>query len=317
MMTPGFSELNAAAAIATRKSFRAAANDLGISASALSHAVASLESRLGVRLFNRTTRSVSLTLAGEQFLARVKPAMHEIANAMHEVNEQRETPAGLIRINTSEGAGEQIMAPIVTDFLRRYGEVQLEIVTQGRLVDIVAEGFDAGVRLAELVPRDMISIPIGKTQQHVVVGASSYFATRTPPRSPSDLKEHACVRHRLPSGSIYRWEFEKRGQAVSVDINGRLTLDSDRLVLRAALAGAGLAYVSESSAREALAEGRLVQVLNDWTPPYPGLCLYYPSHRHVAAAMRAFTDMIREWAVNDRLPRVSVMRPDSKAVSSR
>jgi DNA-binding transcriptional LysR family regulator len=302
MLTPGFSELNAAAAIAARKNFRAAANDLGVSASALSHAVASLEARLGVRLFNRTTRSVSLTPAGEQFLRRVKPAMSEIADAMHEVNEQRSTPAGLIRINTSEVAGEQILAPIVTEFLRRYGDnVQLELVTEAGLVDIVADGFDAGVRLAEMVPRDMISIPIGKTQRHVVVGAPSYFTTRTQPRSPSDLKEHLCVRYRFPGGSIYRWEFEKRGQILSVEITGPLTLDSDRLVLRAALEGAGLAYVSEWSARKALAEGRLVQVLSDWTPSYPGLCLYYPSHRHLAAAMRAFTDMIRELAAGDRV----------------
>jgi DNA-binding transcriptional LysR family regulator len=302
MLTPGFSELNAVAAIAARKSFRGAANDLGISASALSHAVASLESRLGVRLFNRTTRSVSLTPAGEQFLTRVKPAMREIADAMHEVNEQRSTPAGLIRINTSEGAGEQILSPIVTEFLRRYGDdVQLELVTEAGLVDIVADGFDAGVRLAEMVPRDMISIPIGKAQRHVVVGAPSYFTTRTQPRSPSDLKEHACVRYRLPGGSIYRWEFEKRGQILSVDITGPLTLDSDRLVLRAALEGAGLAYVNEWNAQKAFAEGRLVQVLSDWTPSYPGLCLYYPSHRHLAAAMRAFTAMIRELAAGDRV----------------
>jgi len=301
MLTPGFSELNAVAAIAARKSFRAAANDLGISASALSHAVASLESRLGVRLFNRTTRSVSLTSAGERFLTRVAPAMREIADAMHEVNEQRSTPAGLIRINTSEGAGEQILAPIVTEFLRRCGDVQLEMVTDSGLVDIVADGFDAGVRLAEMVPRDMISIPIGKTQRHVVVGAPSYFTTREQPRSPSDLKEHVCVRYRLPGGSIYRWEFEKRGQILSMDINGRLTLDSDRLVLCAALEGAGLAYVNEWNARKALAEGRLVQVLSDWTPPYPGLCLYYPSHRHLAAAMRAFTDVVREFAAGGRI----------------
>ena len=227
--------------------------------------------------------------------------MSEIADAMHEVNEQRSTPAGLIRINTSEVAGEQILAPIVTEFLRRYDDVQLEIVTDAGLVDIVADGFDAGVRLAELVPRDMISIPIGRTQRHVVVGSRSYFASRTKPRSPSDLKEQVCIRYRLPGGSIYRWEFQKRGQVSSVDITGPLTLDSDRLVLRAALEGAGLAYVSEWKAREALAEGRLVQVLSDWTPPYPGLCLYYPSHRHLPAAMRVFTDMIRELPAGDRV----------------
>jgi len=229
--------------------------------------------------------------------------MREIADAMDEVNEQRSTPAGLIRINASEGAGEQILAPIVTEFLRRYGDVQLEIVTEAGLVDIVADGFDAGVRLAEMVPRDMISIPIGKTQRHVVVGAPSYFAGRPQPQSPVDLKEHVCIRYRLRSGSIYRWEFEKRGQVLSVDITGPLTLDSDRLILRAALEGAGLAYVSEWSAGEALAEGRLVQVLSDWTPPYPGLCLYYPSHRHIAAAMRAFTDMLRDLAAGVRRAR--------------
>jgi len=299
--SPGFSELNAAAAIAARKSFRAAASDLGVSASALSHAVSALEARLGVRLFNRTTRSVSLTPAGEQFLAKIKPAMREIVDAMHEVNEQRSRPAGLIRINTSEGAGEQILAPIVTEFLRRHHDVQVEIITESRAVDIVADGFDAGIRLAEMVPRDMVSIPLGKTQRHLVVGAPAYFANRPQPRSPADLKKHLCIRYRLPGGSIYRWEFEKRGQPLSVDIAGQLTLDSDRLILRAALSGAGLAYVNEWSAREGLSSGRLVQVLGEWTPPYPGLCLYYPSHRHIAAAMRAFTEMIREMAVGDRL----------------
>lgn len=305
MLTPGFSELNAVAAIAARRSFRAAAKDLDISASALSHAVASLEARLGVRLFNRTTRSVSLTPAGEQFIARIEPAMREIADAIHEANEQRSTPAGLIRINTSEIAGEQILAPIVTEFLRRYSDVQLEIVTETRLIDIVAEGFDAGIRLAEMVPRDMISIPLGKTQRHVVVGAPTYLATSRQPRSPSDLKKHTCIRYRLPGGSIYRWEFSKRGQDLSVDVTGPLTLDSAHLVLRAALEGTGLAYVSEWSARKALAEGQLIQVLADWTPPYPGLCLYYPSHRHLAAAMRAFTGMIRELAIDDRIPHIS------------
>jgi DNA-binding transcriptional LysR family regulator len=165
--------------------------------------------------------SRSTTSANGQALAttltRRESITRPLADAMHEVNEQRSTPAGLIRINTAEAAGEQILAPIVTEFLRRYRDVQLEIVTEARVVDIVAEGFDAGVRLAELVPRDMVSIPIGKTQQHVVVGAPSYFASRTQPRSPSDLKEHVCVRYRLSDGSIYRWEFAKRGQILSVD----------------------------------------------------------------------------------------------------
>jgi DNA-binding transcriptional LysR family regulator len=300
MLTPGLTELNAVAAVAARKNFRAAAKDLQVSASALSHAVAALEARLGMRLFHRTTRSVSLTAAGERFLNRITPAMREISDAMLEANEQRETPAGLIRINTSEGAGEQILAPIVMAFLRRYADMQVEVVTDGRLVDIVAEGFDAGLRLAEMVPRDMISIPFGATQQHIVVAAPSYLADRTPPRLPADLKEHACIRYRLPSGSLYGWEFQQRGEIVRVEVAGPLTLDSDRLILRAAVEGAGLAYVSAWNAANALKQGQLIQVLQEWTPPYPGLCFYYPRHRQTTGGMRAFTDLLREVAVASR-----------------
>jgi DNA-binding transcriptional LysR family regulator len=297
--TPGFTELNAVTAVAARKGFRAAATDLGLSASALSHAIASLESRLGVRLFNRTTRSVSLTSDGEQFLARIAPAMREITDAMSEANERRATPAGLIRISTSERAGEQLLAPVVLEFLRRYPDMQVEIVTDGRLVDIVAEGFDAGVRLAETIPLDMIAIPFGKTQQHIVVAAPSYLSGRKPPKTPPELKGHVCVRYRLSSGSIYAWEFQKCGEVLRVDVDGPLTLTSDRLVLRAAVEGAGLAYVNEWNARKAIQEGRLVQVLHDWTPPYPGLCLYYPRHRHTAAGMRALLDLVRNLAAAD------------------
>jgi DNA-binding transcriptional LysR family regulator len=301
METPGFSELNAVAAVAVRKSFRAAAKDLCMSASALSHAVASLEERLGVRLFNRTTRSVSLTPAGEGFLARIEPAMREIAGAMAAVKEQGETPCGLLRINTSEVAGEQLLASSILEFLRRYPSMQVEVVTEDRFVDIAAEGFDAGVRLTEGVPQDMIAIPVcGPSQRHIVVGSPSYFSGRHPPQSPADLKDHACIRFRLPSGSLYRWEFERHREELRVDVPGSLVLNSARLILRAAIEGAGLAYVNEWNAREALAGKRLVPVLGDWTPPYPGLCLYYPRHRHMTAGMRAFTKLLREATQNQR-----------------
>ena len=301
METPGFSELNAMAAVAARKSFRAAAKDLGVSASALSHAVASLEERVGVRLFNRTTRSVSLTPVGEGFLARIELAMREIADAMAAVRDQGETPSGLLRINTSDVAGEQLLAPTILEFLRRYPSMQVEVVTEQRLVDISAEGFDAGVRLAERVPRDMIAIAVcGPSQRHIVVGSPTYFSNRRPPQSPADLKDHACIRFRLPSGSLYRWEFEKHGEELRVDVPGSLVLDSGRLILRAAIEGAGLAYVNEWNAREALAGKRLIQVLGDWTPPYPGLCLFYPRHRHMTAGMRAFTQLLRELAIQNR-----------------
>lgn len=293
MLTPGLSELNAVAAVATQRSFRAAARDLGVSASALSHAVAGLEGRLGVRLFHRTTRSVSLTAAGQQFLSRITPAMREIADAMAEANDQSGRPAGLLRISTSEGAGEQILEPVVLRFLRNHPQMRVEVVTDGKLVDIVADGFDAGVRLREMVPQDMIAVPFGTDQRHVVVASPEYLEGRSPPTSPGDLKDHVCVRYRLPGGSLYRWEFERHGEALSVEVDGPLTLTSDRLILRAALAGAGLAYVSAWNAQEPLADGRLIQVLDAWTPSYAGLCFYYPQSRHMAAGMRAFVDLVR------------------------
>ncbi|SMF73313.1 transcriptional regulator, LysR family [Tistlia consotensis] len=294
MASPGLTELNAVAAVAARRNFRAAARDLGVSASALSHAVAALEARLGVRLFNRTTRSVALTPAGEGFLARVEPALREIAEAMAEASEQRERPAGLLRINAAGLAAEQMLGPIVVAFLRRHSEMEIEIVSEGRLVDIVAEGFDAGVRLAETVPRDMIALPFGGLQRHVVVAAPSYLEGRRRPLGPADLREQVCIRFRLPGGALYRWEFAKRGEAFAVEVRGPLILDDQRLVLRAAIEGLGLAYVSEWSAREALADGRLATLLDEWTPPYEGLCLYYPSRRHLRAGLRAFTTFVRE-----------------------
>ena len=293
-MTPGFSELNAVAAVAARRNFRAAAADLGVSTSALSHSIAALEARLGVRLFHRTTRSVSLTAAGESFLARIEPALRAIAEAMEGVNEHRALPVGRLRINTSDVAADQMLAPIVLEFLRRYPDMQVEIATEGRLVDIVAGGFDGGVRLSEMVPQDMVSIPVGGEQEHVVIGSPLYLSGRRHPLTPADLANHSCVRFRMGSGSIYRWEFEKRGEAVSIDVDGPLTLDDPHLILNAAIAGAGLAYVSAWIARDALADGRVVRVLADWTPPYPGLRFFYPRHRHATAGLRAFAALLRE-----------------------
>ncbi|EUC12404.1 transcriptional regulator, LysR family [Burkholderia sp. BT03] len=227
--------------------------------------------------------------------------MREIVDAMVAVKEQGETPSGLLRINISEGAGEQLIATAIVEFARRYPSMQVELTAEKRFVDIAAEGFDAGVRLADRVPLDMVAIPVGgPTQRHIVVGAPSYFSTRQLPKTPADLKDHACIRIRLPSGSVYRWEFERHGEIVRVDVPGMLVLNSDRLILRAAIEGAGLAYVSEWNARDSLVSGRLVKVLEDWTPPYAGLCLYYPRHRHMTAGMRAFTKLLREVAALDR-----------------
>ena len=289
-------ELDAVVAVARRGAFRAAALELGMSTSALSHSVAGLEARLGVRLFNRTTRSVSLTTAGEQFIAEVAPALVQIRGAVDGVNAHRATPSGVLRLNTSIGAARMILASLILEYLSRYPDMSVDLVTEGRLIDIVGEGFDAGLRIAEAVPRDMIAVPIGGPLRSVIVGSPAYFAGRSPPQTPGDLLSHQCVRTRMASGALYRWEFERRGEQVEVDVKGALTLDESGLMLEAVRAGAGVGYLSEWSVADDLAAGRLIQALDDWTPAYPGLCLYYPGRRHVPAGLRAFIDLIRERA---------------------
>jgi DNA-binding transcriptional LysR family regulator len=294
MLHTGLFELNAVAAISAHRSFRAAATELGISPSALSHAIAGLEKRLGVRLINRTTRSVSLSEAGERFLARVSPALREIAGAMEDVNEFRDTPTGTLRINLKERAAHQILRPVVAKFLRRYPDMNVELTLEGRTIDIVAERFDAGIRLAEAVPQDMVSVACGPASRFIVVGAPEYFARGSLPKSPSDLLKHECIRRRMPGGTLYRWEFEKRGEEMALDVPGRLTLDNDSLMVEAAVEGLGLAFVSDFWVTKHLTDGTLQAVLEDWTPSFPGLRLYYPGHRHMAAGLRAFVDMLRE-----------------------
>lgn len=294
MRKTGLFDLNAVVAVSTHRSFRRAALELEMSPSALSHAIAALEQRVGVRLFDRTTRSVSLSEAGGQFLARVRPALGEISAAMDAANECRDTPAGTLRINTSEGAAQIVMTPIVFEFLRRYPDMRVDIVTDSRQVDIVADGFDAGIRLAESVPRDMIAIPCSRPLGFAVVGSPGYFAAHAKPRVPADLAAHNCIRMRLASGAIYKWEFEKRGEEQEIDVGGSLTLDSHRLMIEAALQGIGLAWSGESAVAADIAAGRLIRVLEDWTPAYPGLCLYYPANRHVPAGLRAFIGVVRD-----------------------
>lgn len=294
METTGLSELEAVHAVARHRGFRAAAVELGVSRSALSHAVAALEARLGVRLFHRTTRSVAPTQAGERFVADTAPALRDIRAALDRLAGQRTTPSGTLRINSSAGAARMIMQPVILEFLRRYPEMTVDIVTEGRLVDIVLEGFDAGVRLAEQVPQDMIAVPLGPELRFAVVGAPGYFADSFIPTTPADLARHRCIRSRMPGGSLYRWEFERHGEAVTVDGAGPLILDDPLLMLVAARAGIGLAYVTEWQVAGDLAAGRLVRVLEEWTPPFPGLCLYYSGRRHLPAGLRALVDLVRE-----------------------
>ncbi|MBV0913723.1 LysR family transcriptional regulator [Anianabacter salinae] len=291
----GLRGLEAVLAIARRGSFRAAALDLGVSTTALSHTVGRLESGLGVRLFNRTTRSVSLSEAGRTFVERIGPAVAEIRTAMETVHSLRQTPSGVLRINASAQAGRAI-APLILDFLRRFPEMEVDLVTEGRLVDIVAEGFDLGIRPADLIPRDMIALPLGMSQRHAVVASPDWLASRSMPRTPADLPVDECIQVRLPNGSLLRWPFERDGEMVQINAMGRLVLDEAAIARTAVLGGAGIGFFIEQDVAEDIAAGRLVRLLEDWTPPRPGFSLYYPGRRNPTAGFTAFLSMVREAA---------------------
>jgi DNA-binding transcriptional LysR family regulator len=294
MHRSGLTELDAVLAVARRGSFRAAAKELGMSTTAVSNAVAGLEARLQARLFNRSTRSVALTEAGQRYVQRVGPALAEIHAASEQINSQPQTPAGTLRINTSLGAAQMLLEPLIVEYLRRYPQMKVDIVTEARMIDIVGEGFDAGVRLADDVPRDMIAVPIGSDLRMVVVGAPAYFKRHRKPRSPADLLRHECIALRMAHGGLYRWELERRGEAIEVDISARLILDDGQLIRQAACAGAGLAFVSEWHVANDIASGRLLTVLDEWCPSFAGIRLYFPGPRQMPAGLRALIDLSRE-----------------------
>jgi DNA-binding transcriptional LysR family regulator len=291
------SELDAVISIARQGSFRAAALDLGISTTALSNAIAKLEQRLGVRLFNRTTRSVSLTDAGRTFVDRIGPAMTDIHDAMLAAQSLQEIPTGTLRINAFASAAREVMAPLILTFLRRYPQVHIDLVTEGKLVDIVAGGFDIGLRPVDLVPTDMIAVSLGMHRQHAVVASPAFIATHGKPEVPTDLYRFRCLRSRLPNNALFRWRFEKDGVPHQIDVQGCLTLDEPSLVRIAAQHGAGLGYVMEADVRDDIAAGTLVQVLEDWTPSLAPLALYYPGRKNPPAAFTAFIHAAREFAL--------------------
>lgn len=294
MTRQGLVELDAVLAIARRSSFRAAALDLEMSTTALSNAVGKLERQLGVRLFNRTTRSVSLTDAGREFIGKIGPALQDIHDAMDAARSQQEFPTGTLRINAFATAAREILSPLILRFLRLYPQVHIDLVTEGRLVDVVADGFDFGIRTWDLVPSDMIAMPLGPARRNVVVGSPAYFRTHGKPLVPPDLLHHACLRIRLPNGASYRWHFEKNGQPAQIAVTGPITLDEASLSRIAVLEGAGIGYFMESDVCEDLDAGRLEMVLDDWTPPLAPLALYYPGRRHPSAAFKAFVELARE-----------------------
>jgi DNA-binding transcriptional LysR family regulator len=294
MRTSGLLELEAVVAVARCRNFRMAAAELGRSRSAVSHMVAALEQKLRVRLFNRTTRSVSLTEAGEVFVASVTSALADIQGAFELASSRRTSLGGTLRIKTFDDMARDMIAPVVLQYLRRYPEMKVDVVTGGQPVDIAADGFDAGVRRVDDVPNDMTAVPLSYELRMAVVGSLSYLENRAKPQTPKELMGHRCIRLRLPSGAVVPWKFERHGKAVGIDVAGPLTLDDPGFVLDAARSGVGLAYLRESILAADLAHGRLIRVLEDWTRPLPGICLYYPSRRNVPARLRALVDIVHE-----------------------
>lgn len=294
MPRENLNDLLAFLAVARESSFTRAAAQLGVSQSALSHTIRGLEERLGLRLLTRTTRSVAPTEAGERLLRTVGPRIEEIDAELGALTELRDKPAGTIRITAGEHSANTILWPAVAKLLPDYPDIRVEIIVDYGLTDIVAERYDAGVRLGEQVAKDMIALRIGPDMRMAVVGAPSYFARRPPPLTPQDLTAHNCINIRLPTyGGVYAWEFERNGRELKVRVEGQLVFNTIALRLNSVLAGLGLAYLPEDQVQPHIAAGRLSRVLADWCPPFPGYHLYYPSRRQCPPALSVLLDALR------------------------
>jgi DNA-binding transcriptional LysR family regulator len=285
-------ELSAFAFVAEERSFTRAAARLGVSQSALSHSMRGLEKRLGLQLLARTTRSVSPTAAGSALLHELAPALERIERAVAETRKQRESPAGRIRLIIPRTATQMVLLPKLAQFARTYPEIVLEVTSSNDPVDLVAGEYDAGVQIGEFIQRDMIAVRVTKDMRLAVVGAPEYFAPRKVPRKPQDLKDHACIGFRFSNGP-YRWEFERGRKALTVSPQGPASFDDPDLVIQAVLNGVGIGTAMEETLKGLIADGRLIQVLRDWCPTFPGYFLYYPSRRNQPAALAALIDTLR------------------------
>ncbi len=280
-------------AIANHRSFRKAAVELAVTPSALSHALRAIEERLEVRLVNRTTRGVALTEAGERLFDRIRPAFLDIDAALDDLDTFRGQPYGKLRINAPRAAAKLVLLPIVSRFLKAHPSVEVDIVIDDALIDMVSSGFDAGIRFGESIAADMIAIPIGPRHSFAVVGTPDYFEGRGRPLTPHDLKDHVCIRFRFAGGAFYHWEFERGGIEVEIEVRGPLTLGDQDIMRDAVLQSDGLGYLFEDQVRDEIETGKLVRVLEDWCPYYPGFFLYYPSRRQLPTALRAFIDFVK------------------------
>jgi DNA-binding transcriptional LysR family regulator len=285
--------LESFAAVARHRNFRRAAVERGVSASTISQAVRDLETRMGVRLLHRTTRSVAVTEAGAALLARLGPALAEIAEAVSEAQSAQAEPSGTLRINAPEPAVELVLAPLITAFLARHPAIRIELMAEATLVDIVAAGYDAGVRWGESLAQDMIAVSLGPPQRYAVVGSPELIARVGAPTHPRDLLERPCLRVRFPSGASAAWEFARAGETLRLSPGGPLVANNIQLLLRAALDGLGFLAAFDGHVARHLESGRLVEVLGDWSETFPGPFLYYPSRRTLPSALRAFVDFVQ------------------------
>lgn len=294
MRSPDLSDLDAFVAIARARSFRGAAALRDVSASSLSDALRRLEAQLGVRLLNRTTRSVTPTEAGERLLERLAPALGEIAGALDAVHSLRDSPTGTLRLNVPVIVGRHVLPPIAARFLAAHPGIRLEVTAEDSFVDVLAGGFDAGIRYEERVERDMIAVPIGpRIQRFVIAAAPSYLAARGRPRHPKDLLDHACIRHRFASGRVAGWEFERDGQIIRISPDGPLIANAIEMEVAAAVEGLGVISSFEEVLRPHLDSGTLASVMEEWWQSFSGPYLYYPSRTHMPAPLRAFVDFIK------------------------
>lgn len=294
MASGNLNDLLAFIAVARARSFTKAAAQLGVSQSALSHTIRGLETRLGIRLLTRTTRSVSPTEAGERLLSTAAPRLDEIEAELASLTELGGKPAGLIRITSAEHAADSVLWPRLPEFLRRYPEISVEINVDYGMTDIVAQRYHAGVRLGDQIEKDMVAVRIGPNLRVQVVGARSYFASRPPPRTPQDLSTHNCINLRLPThDSFLAWEFENQGHVLRARVDGQLAFNMGSHILRAALAGCGLAYLPEDMVKPHIDSGILVPVLDEWCLPFPGYHLYFPTRRQTSPAFTLLVDALR------------------------
>ena len=281
-------------AVAEERSFTRAAKRVGVSRSALSHAIRGLEERIGVRLLSRTTRSVAPTDAGEQLISRLRPALGDVASVLDQIAEQRERPAGRVRLVVSPLAAAMVLGPKLGRFARAYPDVVLDVTTTNEMhLDLVAGHFDAGIHLGEFIERDMIAVRVSPDQRAAIVGAPAYFDAHPKPKSPRDLTKHRCLNFRHGENETYRWEFDKGKQSLTVAVEGPLVVDEVQLLIRAAIDGVGLTFLMEAQAAPYLASGQLLRVLEDWCEPFAGYFLYYPSRRQQPAALTALIDTLR------------------------